>query len=87
MMSEKLDSQLTSINDKIQEKYKIQRKLEATEKAYEEIKKQLDELREHLNKEEADVKKLEGSSITSLFYSILGTKEERMDKEYLAKLL
>lgn len=86
-MSEKLDSQLTSINDKIQEKYKIQRKLEATEKAYEEIKKQLDELREHLNKEEADVKKLEGSSITSLFYSILGTKEERMDKEYLAKLL
>lgn len=86
-MSEKLDSQLTSINDKIQEKYKIQRKLEVTEKAYEEIKKQLDELREHLNKEEADVKKLEGSSITSLFYSILGTKEERMDKEYLAKLL
>lgn len=89
-MLEDLDNQLVSISDRIQDKYRIRRKLEAAENSYQQIKKQLYELEKRLEREEADIKQLEGMSITSLFYTILGTKEERIDKErqeYLAAKL
>lgn len=80
-MSEKLNGQQKNINDIIQDKYRIRRKLEATEMTYKEKVKQLAELRENLIKKEAALEKLEKMSISSLFYSILGTKQKRINEE------
>ncbi|WP_227764237.1 hypothetical protein [Zhaonella formicivorans] len=69
---------------------KLQRKLQATEEQLLKSKTRIKELDKLLNKEKRDVEKLEHLSLTNLFVSILGTKEERMDKEqqeYLAAKL
>jgi len=46
--------------------------------------------RNSLRRKKRDVDQLEGMNLTNLFYSILGTKEERLEKErqeYLAAKL
>ncbi|SFQ00289.1 hypothetical protein [Caldicoprobacter faecalis] len=89
-MLEELNSRLIELQERIQEGYKIRRRLEAAEKSYNELQKRIDELKNQLEKEKRDVAQLEGMNLTNLFYSILGTKEERLDKErqeYLAAKL
>ena len=47
-------------------------------------------LRQQLEREKSDLDKLEGLSLTALFHSVLGTKEQRLEKEkqeYLAAKL
>lgn len=76
-----LDARLAEIQERIQEGYRIRHKLEAAEKSYKQLQNRIAELRDLLEKEKRDVDRLEGMSLVSLFYSILGTKEERLDKE------
>jgi len=89
-MLKELDARLSEIQERIQESYRIRSRLEAAEKRYDELRSRIAELKVQLDKEKMDVDKLEGMSLASLFYSILGTKEERLDKErqeYLAAKL
>lgn len=45
------------------------------------LERKVSELKNILDKEDLDVKKLEGNSLTGIFYSILGRLEERIEKE------
>jgi DNA repair exonuclease SbcCD ATPase subunit len=86
--------QLNTMIKKAQEKVRVKQKWERYLVSYHEELKQsqikLNELKEKLQMENHDVEKLEGLSITSLFLTILGTKEERLKHEkqeaVLAKL-
>lgn len=89
-MLNELNSRFTELQERIQEGYKIRRRLEAAQKNYTELQRRIDELKGQLGKEKRDVDKLEGMSLANLFYSVLGTKEERLEKErqeYLATKL
>lgn len=45
------------------------------------LEKKTDELKALLEKEEVDVQKLEGKSLTNIFYSVLGNLDEKLQKE------
>lgn len=45
------------------------------------LERKISELKNILDKEEIDVKKLEGNSLAGIFYSILGRLEEHVEKE------
>jgi DNA repair exonuclease SbcCD ATPase subunit len=64
-----------------EEKKRIQNLIRSTEADLEKARAKFFELCEILKKEFADVQKLEGNSITALFYNFLGTKVEQLDKE------
>lgn len=64
-----------------EEKKRILQLIRNTETDLEKAKAKFSELSEILKKEFADVQKLEENSITALFYSFLGTKVEKLDKE------
>lgn len=76
------------INEEI---YDLKERLRSKEKldslksiAVEELKKKnqsLEVLKETLKKEEKDVFKLEGTSLSSFFFNLIGKKEDRLDKE------
>jgi hypothetical protein len=65
----------------MQKKSKLEVLLKETEQDMIREKLLLNKLSEELQKENEDVLKLKSSNITSLFYTILGTKEERLNKE------
>ncbi|GAA0182770.1 hypothetical protein SH2C18_50880 [Clostridium sediminicola] len=89
-MFNELNSQLSVIKDNIRKRDKIQYMMEKTNKSLnEEIRKKL-ELKNILDKEEMDVKKLQSLSISGVFYAVLGSKDEKLSKErqeYLAAKL
>jgi hypothetical protein len=64
-----------------EEKKRIIQLIRNTETDLEKTRAKFSELSEILKKEFADVQKLEGNGITALFYSFLGTKVEKLDKE------
>lgn len=69
---------------------KLKRKLDLAEIQLEESKNKSSILFEVLSKEKRDVEKLEHLSLTNLFSTILGSKEDKLDKErqeYLAAKL
>ena len=45
------------------------------------LKNKVDELAKILAKEQKDVEKIEGVSLSSIFFNIVGKREERIDKE------
>ena len=55
--------------------------LEESEEHLEILRKQKEEKEKQLKKENKDVEKLEKSTIQSLFYSIVGTKQQQLEKE------
>jgi hypothetical protein len=65
----------------MEKKSKLNLLLKQTEQDMIKEKLLLNKLSSELQKEHEDVLKLESSNITSLFYAILGTKEERLEKE------
>jgi hypothetical protein len=79
---------LTEINDRLmqtKERLRSKRKLEAmlsqAQLTLHEEQGKSSKLKDRLVSEKADVDKLEGLSLTGLFYSVLGTKGEHLDKE------
>lgn len=89
-MFEDINNRIFKIREKMNRKQKLEFMLEQAKKELEMQKNRKDELNKILNKEEKDVKKLESLSMAGLFYSILGSKEEQLDKErqeYLAAKL
>jgi hypothetical protein len=87
----------TEINDRLmqtKERLRSKRKLEAmlshAQLALREEQDKSSKVKDRLVSEKADVDKLEGLSLTGLFYSVLGIKREYLDKEreeYLAAKL
>lgn len=79
---------------KLKEKLRANKKLESSKKAAEvellQKKTQQGKLEEELKKERKDFERLEKLSINSMFYSLVGKKEEKLDKEkeeyFIAKL-
>lgn len=80
-MFEELNAQLTAAKDNLRKKEKYERLLAQAKKSMQRLKANQSELNQTLLKESQDVKKLESLSITGLFYTILGSKTQQLDKE------
>lgn len=65
----------------VQRLQKIRRRLERLTAEHQEEAAELTQLRARLRREERDVARLEGASLTGLFYAILGSKEAQLDRE------
>ncbi len=89
-MLEKLRAELTMLAEQMARQQKIESMLESLREEERSLSERERRLFESLKKEQADVERLEKSSVTSVLYSMLGKKEERLDKEqqeaYAAKL-
>lgn len=80
-MFECINEELIATKEKMWRKEKFEGMIRHTEEALEkEINRKI-ELEKALKDEDKDVKKLESLSITNIFYSILGSKEQQLDKE------
>lgn len=89
-MFEEINNRLLKLREALKRKKKLELMLNQSKKELDTQKIKKNELNRILSKEEKDVKKLESLSITGLFYSVLGSKGEQLDKErqeYLAAKL
>lgn len=80
-MQREYNERISYVKKCIEKKSKLNLLLKQTEQDMIKEKLMLNKLSAELQKENEDVLKLESSNITSLFYAILGTKEERLEKE------
>ena len=81
IMYERLNDELIKIKENLQMKDKLNKMLEYVKVNMENKERDLQLLEKSLMREEDDVKRLEGLSIASIFYSVLGNKAEHIDKE------
>ena len=89
-MLNELNSRLTQTKERLRTKQKLEAMLGQVQTNLRQANRKSTELSERLASERADVDKLEGLSLSGLFYTVLGTKSERLDKEreeYLAAKL
>lgn len=80
-MLHELDKQLSKVIEQKRLKEKLARDLQSVRTELSERSVQLEELTAQLKKEQVDVDRLERTTLTSLFYSVLGSREEQLDKE------
>ena len=81
---------LIQLKEKSEEKKRLERLINTAKRELSEQKNKLTDLTSELKKEHDDVKRLEGAGLTSMFYSFMGNKVERLEKErqeYLAARL
>ena len=89
-MLDELNRRLMQTKERVRSKRKLEAMLAQVQANLREAKDKSWDLKQRLASEKADVDKLESLSMTGLFYSILGTKREHLDKEkqeYLAAKL
>jgi hypothetical protein len=80
-MSKMPEDALLQAGERMREKQKLERSVLEARRSLAAEKERLAELAAVLDKEEADVRQLEGASLTALFYQFLGRKEDQLDKE------
>lgn len=80
-MLPELNARLTKVVEQKRLKVKLEQDLHAVEKEYLEKSTRLETLSTQLAKEKVDVGKLERTSLTALFYSVLGSREQQLEKE------
>jgi hypothetical protein len=80
-MFDKLNRRLMQTKERLRSKQKLEAMLAQVQASLRESQHGSSELRERLASEKADVDKLESLSLTGMFYSVLGTKREHLDKE------
>jgi hypothetical protein len=80
-MSQELSTRLAKIVEQKRLKVKTEQDLRAVEEEYRDQSARLEMFAAKLEKEKIDVEKLERTSLTSLFYSVLGNREQQLDKE------
>ena len=80
-MLAKLDERLMQVKVRVRSKQKLESMLRQAQNVLQEEKSKCSTLKGSLVDEKSDVDKLEGLSLTGLFYSVLGTKEETLEKE------
>ncbi|WP_145271385.1 hypothetical protein [Planctomycetes bacterium SV_7m_r] len=85
-----INNRLTRAKERSRRKQKLDSMLRESQKILKQEQRNCSRHDQILSSEKADVDKLEGLSLTGLFYSILGTKDERLEterQEYLAAKL
>ncbi len=80
-MQREYNDRISYVKKCIEKKSKLNVLLKQTEQDMIKEKLLLNKLSDELEKENEDVLKLESSNLTSLFYAILGTKEQKLEKE------
>jgi hypothetical protein len=80
-MLQELGARLSRSIEQKRLKQKLERDLLAVEAELREQSARFAELAARLDKESVDVKKLEQMSLTALFYQVLGSREEQLEKE------
>lgn len=80
-MSQELSARLAKIVEQKRLKEKLERDVQAVEKDLQDKSARLQSLSAQLAKESVDVEKLERMSLTALFYSVLGSREQQLEKE------
>ena len=80
-MLQDLNERLTKIIEQKRLKQKLEQDLLAVEKEFQEKSTRLEALNAQLEKEQVDVDALERTSLTSLFHSVLGSREQQLEKE------
>ncbi len=80
-MFEYINEELIAAKEKVWRKEKFEGMIRHTGEALEKEVNRKIELEKALKDEDKDVKKLESLSIANIFYSILGSKEQQLDKE------
>jgi DNA repair exonuclease SbcCD ATPase subunit len=76
-----LDERLTQAKTQLRVKQKFESMLRQAQNVVRDERSKSSNLKEKLADEKADVDKLEKLSLTGLFYSVLGTKDERLEQE------
>jgi len=80
-MLEKISARLAEIVEQKRLKTKLEQNLLSVNKELANKSSSLESLRIKLEKEKVDVDKLERTSLTVLFYSVLGSREQQLEKE------
>ena len=80
-MLQDLSNQLSKTIEQKRLKDKLERDLRWIEIELQERSAQYAAIREQLDKEIVDVEKLECTSLTALFYAVLGSREQQLEKE------
>ena len=75
------DAVLLEARERIREKQKLESSVGEARRSLASERTRLAELGAVLKKEEADVRRLEGLSLTAMFHQFLGSKEDRLDQE------
>ena len=84
------NEQLLQLQEKVLQKKSIDAKLQELNFQQEELNSRVQEYEKIMQTEQADVDRLERTSLTSVFYAIIGKKDDKLDKEkmeaYAAKV-
>lgn len=89
-MYRKINQEIYQLKEKLRNKEKLESLRDMGIKELNRNEERLKTLEENLKKEEKDVLKLEGMSLSSFFFNVIGKKEDKLDKErreYLAAKL
>lgn len=81
MMLERLNEKLMEVKLRLRERERLEGILNKNRDALANNTNKLKELADVLEKEGRDLKKLESLSLTGLFHTVLGSKEEQLEKE------
>lgn len=89
-MYKEINEDILSLKEKLREKQKLGSSKNTVESQLLKKKTQQEQLEKNLSKERKDVERLEKTSLNSMFFSLIGKKDEKLDKEreeyFLAKL-
>lgn len=84
------NEQLLQLQERVSQKKGIEAKLKELKAQHRELDNRIQEFKKVMWNEQADVDRLERTSLTSVFYAIIGKKEDMLDKEkieaYAAKV-
>jgi hypothetical protein len=80
-MFEELNKQLIETKEKLRAKNRLESTLSEAKINLIQEKERLNILEAELKKEEADVRKLEGLSLTGMFHQVLGSKDQKLNTE------
>lgn len=84
------NNQLQELQEKILQKKSLEAKLKELQSQREQLDERVQEMQQIMQREQEDVERLERTSLASVFYSIVGKKDEVLDKEkmeaYTAKV-
>jgi hypothetical protein len=86
----RIDQEIQQAKEQLGEARRLKRQLAGARQSLAKERQALKSLEDKLQKEKRDVQKLEGLSLTGLFFNVLGSKEEQEQKErqeYLAARL
>jgi len=75
------DEELLKLRESVDRKHRLERELEMLSSRQARLDIQLDELREIKYKEQTDVDRLEGRTLTRLWYCITGKTDEKLSRE------